>query len=325
MEETVRNLLAPGKGFLAADARIKSMGKRLEEIGVEGTPENALKFRGILFSTPNIENFISGVILNDDTVNSSLFDKPVPKLLEEKNIIPIIKVDEGLEPFGNGEEEITKGVETLSTRLSHYREMGLKVAKWRGAFKISDIYPSGPFLEENLNRMVTYAKLCHQNGIIPIVEPEVLLDGNHTTTRCEDVETKVLKILFGKLKEVGVILTQVILKTSMVLPGKDSGVKAAPLEAANATLRTLKNSVPPELPGVVFLSGGQTPEEATNNLNQIVKLKGNISWELSFSYERALQQEAMSQWRGKDENVASAQAIFIKRLEKVAAARKGEL
>lgn len=325
MHETIQKLLAPGKGLLAADARIKSMGKRLEEIGVPGTPELALKFRGILFSTSGINEFIGGVILNDDTVNSFLDNKPVPKLLEEKGIIPIIKVDEGLEPFGEGEEEVTKGLETLSERLKHYSEMGIKVAKWRGVIKISDIYPTDAFLEENLNRMAKYAKLCHENGIVPIVEPEVLLDGNHTTTRCELVETKVLKILFKKLKSEGVDLTKIILKTSMVLPGKESGVKAAPLEVANATIRTLKNSVPSEVPAVVFLSGGQSPDEATNNLNEIVKLKGDVPWQLSFSYERALQEEAMTAWVGKDESVSEAQKVFLSRLEKVSKARNGQL
>jgi fructose-bisphosphate aldolase, class I len=325
MYETIQKIFSPGKGILAADARIKSMGKRLEEVGVEGTPEFALKFRGILFSTPHIDEFISGVILNDDTVRSSIDGKSVPKILEEKGIIPIIKVDEGLEPFGESEEETTKGLETLPQRLKEYSEMGLKVAKWRGVIKISDIYPSDAFLEENLNRMVRYAKLCHENGIVPIVEPEVLLNGNHTTTRCELIEIKVLQILFEKLKKTEVDLSKIILKTSMVLPGKDSGVKAEPLEVANATIRTLRNSVPSEIPGIVFLSGGQTPDEATNNLNEIIKLKGDSPWQLSFSYERALQGEAMNEWSGKDENVSEAQKVFLNRLERVSKARNGEL
>ncbi len=325
MHETIQKIFSFGKGILAADARKKSMGKRLEEIGVEPTPELALKFRGILFSTPRINEFISGAILNDDTVRSSIDGKPVPKLLEEKGIIPIIKVDEGLEPFGESEEEATKGLETLPQRLKEYSEMELKVAKWRGVIKISDIYPTDAFLEENLNRMVKYAKLCHENGIVPIVEPEVLLDGNHTTTRCELIETKVLQILFKKLKSEGIDLTNIILKPSMVLPGKESGVKAAPLEVANATLRTLKNSVPLEVPGIVFLSGGQTPDEATENLNEIIKLKGDTPWQISFSYERALQGEAMTAWAGKDENIESAQKVFLSRLEKVSKARNGQL
>jgi len=323
MQETIQKLLASGKGILAADARIKSMGKRLEAIGVEPTPENALKFRGILFATPGIGEFISGVILNDDTVCNSLENKPVPKFLEEKGITPIVKVDEGIEPFGEGEEEITKGLETLPQKLKEYSGMGLKATKWRGVIKISDIYPTEPFLEENFGRMIKYAKLCQENGFVPIIEPEILLDGNHTTTRCEEVETKVLKILFEKLKSGGVNLTKLILKTSMVLPGKDSGVKAAPLEVANVTLRTLKAAVPSEVPGIVFLSGGQTPDQATDNLNEISKLKGDVPWQISFSYERALQEEAMTWWAGKDENIAKAQEIFYERAKKVSVAREG--
>ena len=176
-----------------------------------------------------------------------------------------------------------------------------------------------------MDRMAKYAKLCQEIGIVPIVEPEVLLDGNHTTSKCEEVEAKTLKILFEKLKTEGVDITDLILKTSMVLPGKDSGIKAEPLEVAGATLRTLKNSVPAEVSGIVFLSGGQTPDEATNNLNEIEKLKSDSPRQLSFSYERALQNEAMEAWDGRDENVAKAQEIFYARAKKVSQARKGEL
>ncbi len=325
MEQTIKKLLAPGKGFLAADARIKSMGKRLEAEGIESTPENALKFREILFNTPGINEFISGIIINDDTIRASLGGKPVPKLLEEKEIISIIKVDEGLEPFGEGDEEATKGLEGLQDRLKEYYEMGARAAKWRGVIKITDNYPTDPFLEENLGRMVRYAKMCQEAGIVPIVEPEILLDGNHTTTRCELVETKVLQVLFEKLKSENVDITKTILKTSMVLPGKDSSVKAEPLEVAGATIRTLKNSVPPDVAGIVFLSGGQTPDEATNNLNEIVKLKGDSPWIMSFSYERALQGEALSTWAGKDENVSKTQEVFYERVKKNSLASKGEL
>lgn len=261
----------------------------------------------------------------DETVRQSIEGKPFPQYLVERTIVPGIKVDGGLEPFNGTEEQITKGLEGLGDRLKEYSGIGLKFTKWRAAISISDIFPTDAFLEEDLRRMTEFAKVSQDNGFIPIVEPEILLDGNHTTTRCEEVETKVLKLLFDKLKTAGVDLTQVILKTSMVLPGKESGVKAEPLEVANATLRTLKNSVPPEIPGVVFLSGGQTPDEATNNLNEIVKLKGDAPWQLSFSFARALQEEAMAVWAGKDGNVAKAQEVFYARTKKVSQARKGEL
>lgn len=173
--------------------------------------------------------------------------------------------------------------------------------------------------------MAEFAEISQANGFVPIVEPEILLTGNHTTTRCDEIETKVLKVLFAKLKSKNIDLTNLLLKTSMVLPGKDSGVKAEPLEVAHATLRALSKSVPPEVAGVVFLSGGQTPDEATNNLNEIVKLKEDAPWKISFSFARALQEEAMFEWRGKDENKLSAQEVFIKRLEKVSNARNGKL
>jgi len=201
----------------------------------------------------------------------------------------------------------------------------LKFSKWRGVIKISAIFPTNEFLNENLERMAKFAKISQDKNFVPVVEPEILLDGNHTTTRCEEISTKTWKTLFDKLKQNGVVLENLILKTSMVLPGKDSGVVAAPLEVGGATLRALKLGVPAEVPGILFLSGGQTPDEATANLNEINKLKGDAPWELSFSFARALQQEAMEKWAGKDENVAAAQAIFYGRAKKVSLARRGAL
>ncbi len=325
MQETVQKLLDSKKGILASDAREKSMGKRLEAAGVEATDENARRFREVLYTTPGIENFLSGVIMNDMTVRQTMQGKSPPQLLNEKGIVPGIKVDEGTESFNGTEEQITKGLEGLAERMKKYYEMGLRFAKWRAVIAISDIFPTDDFLDQNMDRMAEYAKICQDNGFVPIVEPEVLLDGNHTTTRCELVETKVIQVLFEKLKAKGIDLTKTILKPSMVLPGKDSGVKAAPLEVAQATLRTLKNSVPGEVPGIVFLSGGQTPEDATLNLNEINKLKGDAPWQFSFSFERALQGEAMESWAGKDENIPKAQESFLKRAEKVSLARQGNL
>ncbi len=320
MEETIKKLLAPGKGLLAADESTKTITKRFGAIGLASTPELNKKYREMLFTTIGFENYISGVILYDESVRQNLH-----KILEGEGITPGIKVDEGLEPFNGTDEKITKGLEGLSDRLKEYSGMGLKFTKWRAAIAISSIFPTDAFLEEDLNRMAEFAKISQESDFVPIVEPEVLLDGNHTTARCEEVETKVLKLLFDKLKIGGVDLTKTILKASMVLPGKDSGVVAEPLEVANATLRTLRNSVSGEIPGIVFLSGGQTPDEATNNLNEIIKRKGDAPWELSFSYSRAIQEEPMKEWSGKDENVGKAQEIFLERLKKVGAARKGDL
>jgi len=326
MQDLINKLLAPGKGLLAADESFHTIEKRFESIGLTSTPELDRKYRQMFFTTPGIEQFLSGVILFDETTRQKTDEGVLfPDYLTQKGIIPGIKVDGGLEPFNGGEEQITKGIEGLGDRLKEYSKIGLKFTKWRAAIKISDIFPTDAFLEEDLGRMTEFAKISQENSFVPIVEPEVLLDGNHTTTRCAEIETEVLKLLFEKLKTGGVDLSQLLLKTSMVLPGKESGVKAEPLEVAHATLRTFQKSVPPEVPGIVFLSGGQSPDEATNNLNEIVKLKGDSPWQLSFSFARALQGEVMAEWTGKDENVKTAQEIFLRRCEMISKARKGEL
>ncbi len=320
MEETVQKLFSYGKGILAADESTKTIDKRFTAFGIPSTPETHKSYRTMLFETPGIENYISGVILFDESVRQNLH-----KILEGKGIIPGIKVDEGLESFNGTEEQITKGLETLEERLKEYSSLGMKFSKWRGVFKINDKYPSDAFFEENLGRMTKYAKLSQEAGIVPIVEPEILLEGNHTTTRCSETIDETLTRLFEKLQKEGVDIKNLLVKTSMSLPGPDSGVKALPLEVANSTLRALRKSVPKEVPGIVFLSGGQTPDEATNNLNEIVKLKNDAPWELSFSFSRALQEEALLGWLGKDENRQAAQNIFINRLKKVADARNGKL
>jgi fructose-bisphosphate aldolase class I len=320
MEETIQKLLAPGHGILAADESTHTIEKRFAALGLTSTPELNKKYREMLFTSPEIEKYLGGVILFDETVRQGL-----QKTLEERGIVPGIKVDGGLTSFNGGEEQITKVPEGLEEKLKEYLSLGLRFTKWRAAIKISDIFPTDAFLEENLNRMVDFAKVSQVNGFVPIVEPEILLDGNHTTTRCAEVSVKVWQILFEKLKAGGVDLKNLILKTNIVLPGKDSGVKAAPLEVAEATLRSLKKSVPPEVGGIVFLSGGQTPDEATDNLDEIVKRKADAPWPLSFSYSRALQEEAMKAWAGKDENVPEAQKVFLDRLERVSKARNGEL
>lgn len=326
MQDIVEKLLAHDKGILAADESTGTITKRFAAIGIISTPELNKKYRQMLFTTPGIESYISGTILFDESVRQGLH-----KILLDKGIIPGIKVDSGITPFNNTKESITKGLDGLDIRLEEYFEMGFRFTKWRGVFLISDIFPTDNFLEENLNRMTEFAKISQEKGFVPIVEPEILLDGNHTTTRCEEIETKVLRLLFEKLKSFGVDLTRLILKTSMVLPGKDSGVKAAPLEVAQATLRTLRNSVPRDISGIVFLSGGQDTDEATNNLNEINKIakeenvKADYPWQLSFSFGRALQEEAMKVWSGKDENILEAQKVFLSRAEIVSKARQGLL
>jgi fructose-bisphosphate aldolase class I len=325
MQEIISKLLTPGKGLLAADESAKTITKRFAAIGLASTSELNRQYREMLFTTPAIEEFISGIILFEETIGQTLQGKLAPQLLVDKGIVPGIKVDEGLEPFNGDKEEVTRGLEGLGERLKRYLASGLMFTKWRGAFAISDIFPTDAFLEENLGRMAKFAKISQENNLIPIVEPEILLDGNHTTARCEEISIKVWKKLFEKLHSEGVNLSAILLKTSMVLPGKNSGVKPAPLEIAHATLRALKNAVPTEVPGVLFLSGGQSPDEATANLNEIVKVGQGAPWQLSFSFARALQEEAMQAWGGRQENVKIAQEAFYKRASLVSKARRGEL
>lgn len=324
MEETVQKILIPNKGILASDST-GGIVKRLASVGVVSSPENNRIFRQIFFTTPDLEKYIGGVILSEETVTQKTDSGELfVDYLNNKGIVPGIKVDKGKEKFKETDQELTCGLEGLDEKFKKYQKMGVGFSKWRGVIQISDIYPTDEFLDENLDRMVKYAILSQENGLVPIVEPEVLLSGTHTSARCEQILVKVLKLLFKKLEN-KITLNNLILKTSMVLPGKDSGVVAEPLEVGKATMRALKESVPDGVSGVVFLSGGQTSDQATNNLNAIVKEKEESLWEISFSYERALQQEAMKTWSGKDENIKKAQEVFIKRLELVTKARRGKL
>ena len=323
MNQTVQKLSQAYKGILAADESTPSIQKKLLSVGLQSTEELRKAYRTMLFTTPDIEKYVSGVILYEETLKQGLGE-----IIKAKGIEVGIKVDMGLESFNDTEEMVTKGLEGLSERLEEYKKLGATFTKWRMVVKITDNFPSEPFLTESLNRMADYAKLVQEKGMTPIVEPEVLLDGNHTNTRCEEITTKVYRRLFEVLKEKNVDLDNLVLKASMVIPGKESGVIVMPLEVSNSTLRTLQNSVPNDVSLIVFLSGGQTPDQSTFNLNEINKLnidKKFGKWELSFSFGRALQDEALKVWLGKTENTVSAQGVFIDRLFKVSKARQGEL
>lgn len=326
MEETIQKLLAPGKGLLALDWSKNTIAKKFEEVGLVSTPELNRVYRQMLLTTPGIENATSGVIFYDETVRQKLDNgKTFPEYLFDKKIASGVKVDGGGEKFASSDEEVTLGLDGLSDRLKEYSGMGLKFTKWRAVFPISDTYPTKEFMEENLNRLVAFTKVSIENGFVPVMEPEVSMKGLHTTTRCAETTFDVLNLLFEKLKKENIDLKNTILKTNMILPGQDNGVKAEPLEVAEATLRVLRKAVPPEVPGIVFLSGGQSAEQAIANLNEIVKRKGDAPWQLSFSFARALQGESLSIWAGRSENVKSAQEIFAKRLEEVSKAREGRL
>lgn len=323
-------MVASGKGILAADESTKTIAKRFEKISLASTPETNLAYRKMLFTTPGIEEFISGVILYDETIRQLLpfesgviADQSVPKYLESIGILPGIKVDKGAWRMANfPDEKITEGLDELRDRLIEYKGLGARFAKWRAVITIGEGIPTDTCIESNAEVLARYAVLCQEQSIVPIVEPEVLMDGGHDLARCKDVTTRVLKAVFEKLKAHKILLEGMILKPNMIISGKESAVKASPQEIAKATIETLLEMVPKEVPGIVFLSGGQTPDEATENLAEISKIGG--PWQLSYSYGRALQDEALTAWAGKEENVAVAQKAFFERAKKVSAARSAK-
>lgn len=323
---TAKALVVTGKGILAADESEGTIKKRLNSIGVESTEDNRRAYRELLFTTLKMEQAISGVILFDETIHqeSREEERPFPQLLQKKGVIPGIKVDKGkVDLPGFVGEKVTEGLDGLGDRLIHYRELGAKFAKWRAVFTIGDHLPTRTGIQVNAHALARYAALCQANGLVPIVEPEVLMDGNHDIERCEVVTGAVLQAVFAELLAQGVVYEGMLLKPNMVLPGKDSGQSVTPEEVAEATLRCFRRTVPAAVPGIVFLSGGQSPEEATERLNAMNAVDEQQPWELSFSYGRALQQPVLQAWQGKPENVAEAQRLFYHRAKCNSAARSG--
>lgn len=319
------DLVSKGKGILAADESEGTCGKRFDLYGIEKTSDKRRAWRELLFTSPEIEKGLSGVILFDETLRQKSSDgRLFGELLAERGILAGIKVDQKTEPLsGSPEEEVTKGLDGLPERLAEYAKMGAKFTKWRAVIRIGEGLPTKECLRENAKRMADYAKAAQEAGLVPIVEPEVLLDGTHTMERCEDAVKETLAATFSALKESKVDLKGLILKTSMVLSGKNSGKKDSAKEVAEATVRALTASVPTDVAGIVFLSGGQTPVQATENLNEMAKIPGK-PWPLTFSYSRALQDSVMAAWQGKEENVKKAQEIFRKRVLAAAAASEGK-
>ncbi len=321
---TARAMVAPGKGILAADESNASAGKRLEAVGAENTEENRMLYRDLFFSAPGIEQYLSGTILYDETIRQANREgKLFRDVLKEKGIIIGIKVDTGAKdfPFFPG-EKITYGLDGLDDRLKEYYEMGARFAKWRAVITIGEGIPTEGCIRANAHALARYAGLCQEANIVPMVEPEVLLDGNHSIERAEEVTTRTIAILFEELRNYNVDLGAVILKTSMVVPGSENG-HVDPRIVAEKTVQMLKSTVPADVPGVVFLSGGQSPVEATQHLNEMAKLEP-LPWQLAFSYARAIQGPALEVWQGKQENFASAQDAFLKRLELNMKADRGE-
>ncbi len=324
-ESVARSLVPPGKGILAADESSPTIEKRFKAVAIPSTEENRRAYRELLFTTPGISEFISGVILYDETIRQRAVDgTPFPEVLSRQGIVPGIKVDAGAKALaGFPGETVTDGLDGLRARLAEYGELGARFAKWRAVIAIGDGIPTPYCLEANAHALARYAALCGEAGLVPIVEPEVLMDGPHTIARCEEVTTAVLSAVFAELLAHRVALEGTLLKPNMVLSGKECPVQAGTGEIAEATLRVLRRTVPPAVPGIVFLSGGQTAEQATERLSAMNAL-GGAPWELGFSYGRALQDPVLKVWRGSPANAEAARRAFHHRARMNGAARHGQ-
>jgi fructose-bisphosphate aldolase class I len=304
----------PGKGILAADESTGTIGKRLSSINVENVESNRRALRELLFTTPGALQYLSGVILFEETLyQKTAAGKLFVDVLKEGGVLPGIKVDKGtVELAGTHGETTTQGLDGLAQRCQQYYAAGARFAKWRAVLKIGPNEPSQLAINENANGLARYAIICQENGLVPIVEPEILVDGPHDINKCADVTERVLAACYKALNDHHVLLEGTLLKPNMVTPGSDSP-KVAPEVVAEYTVRALQRTMPAAVPAVVFLSGGQSEEEATLNLNAMNKLKAKKPWNLSFSFGRALQQSTLKTWAGKEENVEKAQAAFLAR------------
>jgi fructose-bisphosphate aldolase class I len=325
LEATARALVPPGKGILAADESHPSLEKRFQALGIENTEDSRRRYRQMLFTTAGIEEAISGVILFDETLRQRADDgTPLGELLARRGILPGIKVDRGTKTLPGAPGELcTEGLDGLRERLAEYARMGTRFAKWRAVLSIGEAQPSRQAIGVNAHALARYAALVQEAGLVPIVEPEVLMDGAHTIERCEEVTEAVLHAVFAALVEQRVHLEGMLLKPNMVLSGKACPRQAGPEEVARATVRCFRRAVPAAVPGVVFLSGGQGDEQATANLNAMNALGVHHPWELSFSYGRALQAPAMRAWGGRPEQVPAGQRAFGHRARMNGAARAG--
>jgi len=319
-------MVAPGRGILAADESSNTIKKRFDTIGVESTADTRRDYRELLFrSADAMSKYISGVILYDETIRQNAKDgTPLVKLIEQAGSIPGIKVDKGTKPlpFCPG-EVITEGLDGLRERLIEYRGLGAKFAKWRAVIDVGAGIPSFACVKANAHALARYAALCQDEGIVPIVEPEVLMDGDHDIERCYSVTEWVLKTVYEELFYQRVALEGTVLKPNMVVPGKKSGKRASVDQVAEMTVRVLRACVPPAVPGIAFLSGGQSDEEATAHLDAINRF-GGLPWKVTFSYGRALQAAPQKAWSGRNENVAAAQRAFSHRARMNGLATRGE-
>jgi len=324
LQSTAQALVAEGKGILAADESTGTIKKRLDSIGVESTEETRRAYRELLFTTEGAEEFISGVILYDETIRQSASDgTSFPKLLESKGVIPGIKVDTGAKPLALTDgETITEGLDGLRDRLEEYRELGARFAKWRATYSIAHDKPSEYCVWTNAHALARYAALCQEAGLVPIVEPEVLQDGTHTIAESRKATGRVLQAVYTELHDQRLDFRGTLLKPNMVLSGYDASDRASADEVADVTLECFYKHVPAAVPGIVFLSGGQSDEDATAHLNAM-NARGPHPWQLSFSYGRALQAPALKAWGGKEESVEAAQRAYYHRAKMNSAARTG--
>jgi len=325
MHATARELVAPGKGILAADESTGTIKKRFDQIGVGSTEDLRRRYRQMLFTTPGLGEHISGVILFDETIRQATDDGvPFVKFLEAAGSIPGIKVDTGAKPLALFPgETVTEGLDGLRERLAEYVELGARFAKWRATILIGDDTPTDFAIMANAHAMARYAALCQEASVVPIVEPEILMDGAHDLAACEDATGRTLDALFDQLHQHRIDLPGSLLKVNMIVPGKASPTQATDRQIAEATIRCLTAHVPATLPGIVFLSGGMSDEEATNRLNEMNKIRG-FPWQLSFSYGRALQHPALLAWGGNEANVGAGQAALAHRAKMNGLARSGD-
>jgi fructose-bisphosphate aldolase class I len=320
-----RQMVATGQGILAADESTGTITKRFEKVGIESTEETRRDYRELLVTAPNAGQYISGVILYDETIRQDASDgRSFVELLNDVGILPGIKVDTGAKPLTLvPEEKMTEGLDGLRERIEEYVQLGAKFAKWRAVLTIGPSIPSQYCIDVNAHALARYAALCQEGGLVPIVEPECLIEGDHTIDRCYEVTDVTLHAVFDQLHRQRVTFEQMILKPNMVISGKDCPEQAGVDEVAEKTLNVLRRNVPAAVPGVAFLSGGQTPEQATAHLNAM-NLIGNVPWEITFSYARALQDAAIKTWKGEAANKEKAQKAFSQRAKLVSLARQGE-
>ncbi len=315
LQATIDKIAVSGKGILAADESTPTITKRFQAVGIESTEDTRRAYRELLMLTPGVNQYIAGVILFEETLNQTTSTgKTFPEALAAAGIVPGIKVDKGLVHLANcaTEEQVTQGLDGLRERLTEYKSKGARFAKWRATYTITNTLPSTLAIKTNAEVLARYAAICQEVGIVPIVEPEVLIDGDHTIERCEEVSEPVLRALFKALVRHKVMLEYIILKPSMVISGKSCSQKSDAKTTAEATVRVLRRTVPAAVPTINFLSGGQSSEQATANLNEMNK-PGTLPWNVSYSYARALQETCMKIWGGKTQNVKTAQLAFLKR------------